>query len=164
MIKMLNDQGIILVNKDSGKTSAAVVAQLRKLLGMKRVGHCGTLDPFATGVLPIVFGRATAAVPYMINYDKKYRCQIQLGARTDTMDLEGEVVARAPEDFDLSRLADRSYLEAVINSFQGEIQQQAPLDSAVKVDGKALYKHARQEEGVERPCRSVTVYELELLD
>jgi len=164
MIKMLNDQGIILVNKDSGKTSAAVVAQLRKLLGMKRVGHCGTLDPFATGVLPIVFGRATAAVPYMINYDKKYRCQIQLGARTDTMDLEGEVVARAPEDFDLSRLADRSYLEAVINSFQGEIQQQAPLYSAVKVDGKALYKYARQEEEVERPWRSVTVYELELLD
>lgn len=161
---MINDQGIILINKDSGKSSAAVVAQVRRLLGIKRVGHCGTLDPFATGVLPIIFGRATGAVPYMSEYDKEYRCQIQLGARTDTMDREGEIVAWAPEDFDRSNLENPSYIGQILNSFRGEIKQQAPLYSAVKVAGKALYKYARQGEKVERPWRTVTVYAIKLLD
>ena len=124
---MVDDQGIILINKDSDISSAAVVAQVRRLLGMKRVGHCGTLDPFATGVLPVVFGRATAAVPYMSEYDKEYRCRIQLGSSTDTMDREGEVIAQVAEDFDASKLEDRSYIEQLLNSFLGEIKQQAAL-------------------------------------
>ncbi|MDD2426471.1 MAG: tRNA pseudouridine(55) synthase TruB [Eubacteriales bacterium] len=164
LIKMQADQGIILINKVSGKSSAAVVAQVRRLLGMKRVGHCGTLDPFATGVLPIIFGRATAAVPYMSEYDKKYRCQVQLGSRTDTMDREGEVIARAPEDFDSACLEDRSYVERILNAFLGEIKQQAPLYSAVKVEGKPLYKYARQGEEVDRPWRTVYVHDIKLLD
>lgn len=161
---MTNVQGIILINKNSGKSSAAVVSQVRRLLGMKRVGHCGTLDPFATGVLPIVFGRATAAVPYMTEYDKDYRCQIQLGARTDTMDRAGEITAQAPSDFDNSKLENVQYIEQVLNSFLGEIKQQAPLYSAVKVKGKALYKYARQGQDVERPWRTVTVHAIKLLD
>jgi tRNA pseudouridine55 synthase len=161
---MIHDQGIILINKDSEISSAAVVAQVRRLLGMKRVGHCGTLDPFATGVLPVIFGRATAAVPYMSEYDKEYRCQIQLGTRTDTMDREGEIIARSPENIDISKLEDRSYVEQTLNSFLGEIKQQAPLYSAVKVAGKPLYKYARQGENVERPWRTVKVNAIKLLD
>ncbi len=160
---MLRDQGIILINKDSEISSAAVVAQVRRLLGMKRVGHCGTLDPFATGVLPVVFGRATAAVPYMSEYDKEYRCRIQLGSSTDTMDREGEIIKQAPENFDASKLEDPSYVEQLLNSFLGEIKQQAPLYSAVKVAGKPLYKYARQGKEVERPWRTVTVHSIKLL-
>lgn len=163
-LAMVDDQGIILINKDSDISSAAVVAQVRRLLGMKRVGHCGTLDPFATGVLPVVFGRATAAVPYMSEYDKEYRCRIQLGSSTDTMDREGEVIAQVAEDFDASKLEDCSYIEQLLNSFLGEIKQQAPLYSAVKVAGKPLYKYARQGEEVERPWRTVTVHAIKLLD
>lgn len=163
-LTMIHDQGIILINKDSEITSAAVVAQVRRLLGMKRVGHCGTLDPFATGVLPVVFGRATGAVPYMSEYDKEYRCQIQLGARTDTMDREGEIIARPPDSYDAAKLEDRPYIEQTLNSFLGEIRQQAPLYSAVKVAGKPLYKYARQGEEVERPWRTVKLHAVKLLD
>lgn len=159
--------GILLVDKEEGLTSAGVVARCRRLLGMKRVGHTGTLDPFATGLLPVVFGRATGAAGYIQDRDKVYRAKIQLGSATDTMDLEGELTDRVegPE-------VCRDYLPGgegygriceVLASLTGETLQEAPAYSAVKVGGKALYSYAREGKEVTRPLRSIRVDEARLL-
>lgn len=160
---MWQDQGIIVVDKPIGKTSAAMVAQVRKLVGMKRVGHCGTLDPFASGVLPIAVGRATGAVAFMSHYDKVYRCRIQLGSATDTMDSEGNIVAQFPGDFKYDEMITPERVERMLREMIGPQEQQAPLYSAVKVDGKPLYKYARAGEEVERPLRKVYVHRADLI-
>ncbi len=162
----LVDGGLIIVDKEPGLTSAAVVARLRPLLGMKRVGHTGTLDPFATGVLPICFGRATAAAGMMQRLDKAYLCEIKLGYATTSLDPEGEISERASDPGLYRRYLEEStrkdFLEAAVSALTEEKIQKPPLYSAVKVEGKRLYKYARQGETVERPDRQITVYKARL--
>jgi tRNA pseudouridine55 synthase len=151
--------GILNVNKPAGKTSYGVVARIRRLSGEKRVGHAGTLDPDATGVLPVCLGRATRLVEYLAGAAKTYRAAIVLGAATDTYDAAGAVTQRA----DPSGI-DRAQAEAALAAFRGPIHQTPPMYSALKHKGQPLYKLARAGITVERPSRPVTVYRLEITD
>ncbi len=151
-------QGFLNLNKPSGLTSHDCVAKVRRLVRLKRVGHGGTLDPAATGVLPIALGKATRLLLYMPQ-DKAYRATIRLGVRTTTDDLEGEVIA--------TQAATGLTLETILpllQHFQGKIQQVPPIYSAIQVKGKRLYDLARAGEHVEVPVREVEVYKIEVLD
>lgn len=159
----LTSGGILMIDKEEGLTSSAVVSRMRVLLGEKRVGHTGTLDPFATGVLPICYGRATAAAHYMLDWNKRYLCGILLGLSTDSMDYTGTAIERTPEAM-LKRFVSRDEhalreLEAVARSFIGKRMQRVPIFSAVKIDGKRLYRYAREGCEVDLPEREITVYE-----
>lgn len=150
--------GVLVVNKEKEFTSFDVVAVVRKLTGQRKIGHCGTLDPNATGVLPLLLGGATKAQDIILNHDKEYTASFLLGKTTDTLDIWGNVLSEQ-----------KSYIkEAEINQklehFRGEISQTPPMFSAVKKDGKRLYDLARQGIEVERESRIVTVYEIKLLD
>lgn len=151
--------GFLVVDKPEGITSHDVVATLRAVTGVKKVGHTGTLDPFATGVLPLAFGPATRMIEYLDEGLKVYDATIRLGSATDTGDLTGEVVAEAP----LPTLADAALAE-VLDTFVGEQGQRPPMYSAVKVRGKPLYKYARKGETVEVAERRITVYGLEVVE
>ena len=149
--------GMIIIDKPAGWTSMDVCAKLRGILHEKRVGHGGTLDPMATGVLPVFVGQATKAVEFAENSRKEYDAVLRLGCVTDTQDVTGEVLERRPVTSTLQTL------EAALEGFRGEIQQIPPMYSAVKVDGQRLYDLARKGKTVERKPRPVTIYELELL-
>ena len=149
--------GIIIVDKPEGWTSQDVCAKLRGVLREKRVGHSGTLDPMATGVLPVFVGRATRAVEFAESDRKRYIARLRLGLVTDTQDVTGSVLESKSVD-----LTPEDVL-AVLPEFTGEIRQVPPMYSAVKIGGRRLYEIARKGGDVERPARSVTVYSLELL-
>ena len=151
--------GILNINKPWGKTSFSVVAIVRRLTGEKRVGHAGTLDPAATGVLPVCLGRATRIIEFLMNATKAYRAQIELGVTTDTYDAAGQIVQRG----DPSNV-NRENLEAALNSFRGSIQQTPPMYSAIKHHGQPLYELARAGIKVERKSRPAKIYRLEILD
>ncbi|NLA71755.1 MAG: tRNA pseudouridine(55) synthase TruB [Clostridiaceae bacterium] len=161
--------GIIIVDKATGFTSASVVAALRRLLNERRVGHTGTLDPLATGVLPICYGRATAAATFMLNWNKRYLCDIELGTATTTMDREGDVSESATDPMTWKRFLDSNDEEALgilsstVSSLTEETCQKAPMYSAVKFKGKPLYKYAREGKDIERAQREITVYESRFL-
>jgi len=151
--------GILNINKPSGMTSHDVVVQLRRLLGEKKVGHTGTLDPDATGVLPICIGKATKIIQFLENGKKGYEGTITLGIVTDTLDAGGQVL----------KISDTANIEVddikrVFNSFVGEIYQTPPMVSAIKVHGKRLYNIARQGKIVERTPRKIHIYNLELIN
>ena len=149
--------GVLVVDKPAGKTSFDVVALVRRMLGTRRAGHTGTLDPFATGVLPICLGLATRIVPFLTEGDKAYEASLKLGEATDTQDRTGVVVARA----EVPPLTVEA-LEAALARLRGPILQAPPMYSAVRVEGKRLYELARAGQVVERVARPVTVYELAL--
>lgn len=150
--------GFLNLNKPPGFTSHDCVAKVRRLLKLKRVGHAGTLDPAATGVLPIALGRATRLLQYL-RTDKAYRATIRLGIRTTTDDLEGEVLLTQPApDLDLTTV------QAALQQFQGTIQQVPPNYSAIQVQGKRLYDLARAGETIAVQPRTVEVYGIEVLD
>ena len=149
--------GILIVDKPAGWTSQDVAAKLRGVFHEKRVGHGGTLDPMATGVLPIFMGRATRAVPFFEHADKVYEATLCLGLVTDTQDITGRALEEHPVDIT------QEQLEAVLASFRGEIQQIPPMYSAIKVNGQKLYALARKGKEVERASRPVTIFGLELL-
>ena len=151
--------GILNINKPRGLTSFAVVTRVRRLTGMRRVGHAGTLDPIAEGVLPVCIGQATRIVDYLVDQPKAYRAQLRLGVATDTYDAEGAVTAER----DASGVT-RSKVEEALLAFTGQIEQLPPMYSAVKHEGQPLYRHARAGRLVERRPRQVTIYRLELLD
>ncbi len=150
--------GLILIDKPKDFTSFDVVAVMRKLSGQKKAGHTGTLDPNATGVLPILLGSATKAQDLIVNHDKTYVANFKLGITTDTLDIWGNVTA----DFDTK--ADLESVKKALLHFEGEIEQIPPMFSAVQKDGKRLYDLARQGIEVERESRKVTVYGITLLD
>ncbi|MBR2279704.1 MAG: tRNA pseudouridine(55) synthase TruB [Ruminococcus sp.] len=150
--------GLLLVDKDKGFTSFDVVAITRKLTSQKKIGHTGTLDPNATGVLPLLLGNATKAQDIIPNHDKEYVAGFKLGLTSDTLDIWGEIKSEVKSEVTLSEL------EKVLKRFRGEIEQIPPMYSAVSVDGKRLYDLARKGIEVERKSRKITVYELELLD
>jgi tRNA pseudouridine55 synthase len=147
--------GIIIVNKPKGWTSFDVVAKIRNLTGIRRVGHSGTLDPMATGVLPVFLGKATKSIQYFLNGDKGYNGEMLLGVRTDTGDAEGKVVMTN----DKCQMTNEGIIEA-FKKYEGEIEQIPPMYSAKKVKGKKLYELARQGIEVEREPRKIKVYEL----
>lgn len=152
-------EGILPVRKPEGYTSHDVVAKVRRILGIKRIGHTGTLDPSVTGVLPLCIGRATRVVEYIQDLPKEYEARLVVGIATDTEDLSGTVVRRA----DHVNLTEEQIRKALIR-FVGEIEQIPPMYSAVKVEGKRLYELAREGIEVKRQSRKVTVYSIELTD
>ncbi|MBP3729249.1 MAG: tRNA pseudouridine(55) synthase TruB, partial [Lachnospiraceae bacterium] len=136
--------GLLIVNKEKGFTSFDVVAKLRGILGEKKIGHLGTLDPEAEGVLPVMVGRATRLAPLMGEGEKVYRCTLLLGIRTDSQDTTGRLLERRPV------ACTEEELRAVVSSFIGEQDQLPPMISAKKVEGQRLYALARQGKEVER--------------
>jgi tRNA pseudouridine55 synthase len=151
--------GVLVIDKPKGPTSFDVVRQVRSLLRIKKVGHTGTLDPMATGVLPLCLGEATKVAGFITEGDKAYDAVVRLGAETDTQDAEGQVTAEAPVPPLTTAL-----LEDVLGRFRGTFDQVPPMYSAVKVGGKRLYELARAGEEIERASRQVTVYDLVLRD
>jgi tRNA pseudouridine55 synthase len=149
--------GIFIIDKSPGMTSHDVVARVRRIIGQERVGHAGTLDPMATGVLPVVVGRATRLMEYLAEAAKAYRATLVLGATSDTYDREGNVVPKAG-----AVLPGREDVERALEGFRGEIEQVPPMHSALKVGGKRLYELARQGIEVERAARPVTISRLEM--
>ena len=150
--------GIIVINKPRDWTSMDVCAKLRGVFHEKRVGHAGTLDPMATGVLPVFVGQATKAVSFAEDGKKEYRAALRLGVVTDTQDVWGAVLAEAP----VSVSGDE--LRAVLPRFTGDIEQVPPMYSAIKIQGQKLYDLARKGVEVARKPRGVTIYDLELLE
>ena len=150
--------GIIIIDKPAGWTSMDVCAKLRGILKTKKVGHAGTLDPMATGVLPVFVGQATRAVSFAEDGEKEYVAGLRLGRTTDTQDTSGETLGTHPV------LTGREDLEHLLPRFTGPIEQVPPMYSAVKIGGQKLYQIARRGGEVERPARPVTIHELELLD
>ncbi len=150
--------GIVIIDKPEGWTSQDVAAKLRGVFHERRVGHGGTLDPMATGVLPIFIGRATRAVEFFESAEKEYVAGLRLGLETNTQDTTGETIAEAPVS------VTREQVEAVLQDFLGPQQQLPPMYSAVKIGGKKLYELARQGKTVERKPRAIEILELELLE
>lgn len=150
--------GILIIDKPAGWTSMDVCAKLRGILREKRIGHAGTLDPMATGVLPVFVGRATKAVQFAENGRKEYRAVLKLGTVTDTQDTTGAVLEAHPVTVGADEV------RAALEHFTGELLQLPPMYSALKVNGQKLYDLARQGKTVERKPRAITVYELELLE
>ena len=148
--------GILLLDKPSGFTSFDVCAVVRGMLHTRKVGHSGTLDPMATGVLPILIGSATRALDLIPSHDKTYRAGFRLGITTDTLDITGQVLSECRPD------VEEDALRKIMERFRGEIMQVPPMYSAVSVGGKKLYDLARQGVEVEREARPVTVYSLAL--
>jgi len=149
------------VDKPVGLTSFQVVGKIRKLLGVKKVGHCGTLDPFASGVLPVCVGKATRVVRYMDGYDKSYRCTVNFGAFTDTQDREGKVIGgREPsfDEFERMKANDFADLRKLFSELDGEKEQMPPMYSAIKMAGKPLYEYARQGITLDRQVRKIRIY------
>ena len=150
--------GILVVDKPAGISSNDVVQQAKRLFGAQKVGHTGSLDPLATGVLPLCFGEATKFSQYLLDADKKYWAQVRLGITTETADADGEVIAQA----DTSGITE-SQVTAALETFVGEIEQIPSMYSALKHQGQPLYKLARQGIEVERAPRRISIYSAELL-
>lgn len=150
-------QGILVVDKPAGWTSFDVIAKLRGLLGTRKLGHSGTLDPMATGVLPVFAGAASRAVDLQPNHDKTYIATLRLGLSTDTGDITGSTLKTAPVT------AGEARVRAVLPGFVGPRMQLPPMYSAVKVNGQPLYKAARAGKTVERKPRPIVIYKLEYL-
>ncbi|WP_297689206.1 tRNA pseudouridine(55) synthase TruB [uncultured Anaerococcus sp.] len=150
-------KGILNIDKEKGISSARVVSLVRRALDMKKVGHTGTLDLEASGVLPIVVGKATRVSDYMMTKDKVYKTDLILGIRTDTLDAAGEVTARSDKPINKDEFI------KVMESFKGQIEQIPPMYSALKVGGKKLYDLAREGIEIERKIRKVKIYDIRLL-
>ncbi|MGL4344595.1 MAG: tRNA pseudouridine(55) synthase TruB [Cellulosilyticaceae bacterium] len=150
--------GIINIYKEKGFTSHDVVAKARGILREKKIGHTGTLDPDAQGVLPICIGRATKIVPYLTDADKCYEAEVILGAYTTTEDATGEIL----ETYDVD--VTRAQIQEVVASFVGDYTQIPPMYSAIKVGGVRLYELARQGKVVERPARQVKIYDCQIIE
>ena len=150
--------GILIVDKPEGWTSQDVVSKLRGVFHERRAGHGGTLDPMATGVLPLFFGRATRGVEFFEHAEKAYVASLRLGEVTDTQDSTGNVLERKPVS------VSQEELEAALPQFLGQQQQLPPMYSAIKIGGKKLYELARKGQEVERKPRNITIFALKLLD
>lgn len=151
-------KGILNVNKEKGISSARVVSLVRRALDIKKVGHTGTLDLEASGVLPIVVGKATRVSDYMMTKDKVYETELILGAKTDTLDAAGKIIAKS------QKIIDKDQFLETMNTFKGEIEQIPPMYSALKVNGQKLYDLAREGIEIERKRRMVNIYDIDLLD
>ena len=152
--------GIIVINKPQGCTSHDIVYKAKKIFNQK-VGHTGTLDPNATGVLPLLIGKGTQLSKYLINHDKIYEVVLQLGVKTDTADSEGNVIQKKEVD---KTVLNNQYIVNVFNTFTGKQEQIPPMYSAIKVQGKKLYEYAREGKTVDVKPRTIEIYKIELLN
>lgn len=152
--------GILIVNKPEGCTSHDVVNKIKWATGEK-VGHTGTLDPLAEGVLPILIGKGTLLSQYLINHDKKYIAKIGLGLKTETGDREGKIIEKKPVD---KTIYTQENLQKVLKSFVGKQEQIPPMYSAIKVHGKKLYEYARKGQKIEIQPREIEIYDIKLLN
>lgn len=150
--------GVLLLDKAAGGSSNDALVKAKRLLNAKKAGHTGTLDPFATGLLPLCFGEATKFAQDLLEADKTYEAVVHFGMRTSTGDTEGDTVATCAVDVSAARI------EQVLQQFRGPIQQIPPMHSALKRDGKPLYEYARAGITLERAARAVTIHHLECLD
>ena len=151
--------GILLVNKQKNCTSHDVVYKVKKIV-KEKVGHTGTLDPLAEGVLPLLIGKGTLCSKYLIEHDKEYEVVLKLGISTQTMDGEGEVL----EEREIGEeVLDKKHIEKILESFVGKQKQTPPMYSAIKVKGKKLYEYARKGEKVEIPKREIEIYNIKLV-
>ncbi len=151
--------GIIIIYKPKGWTSHDIVAKVKNLT-QEKVGHTGTLDPLATGVLPLLIGKGTLCSKYLINHDKKYKVTLKLGKKTSTGDEEGEII----EEQNINeQILEQTNIEEVLKKFIGEQEQIPPIYSAIKVKGKKLYEYARNNQEVKIEPRKITIYEINLL-
>lgn len=155
--------GILNVYKPKEWTSHDIVAKIKKITGQK-VGHTGTLDPLAQGVLPVLIGKGTLCSKYLVNHNKKYRVELKLGKRTATLDAEGEIVEEKEIPQGLLEQANQEEIKKALEKFKGEIEQTPPIYSAIKVKGKKLYEYARKGQEVEIPTRKITIYSIELVE
>ncbi len=149
--------GILNIDKPAGRSSFSVVAQVKRLSGEKRVGHTGTLDPTATGVLPVCLGKGTRVVEFLLNESKAYLAEIELGITTDTFDSSGRIIGRGNTES-----IDRDKLDIALEAFRGKIHQIPPMYSSIKSQGRPLYSLARKGIEIERKSRPVTIYCLEV--
>lgn len=152
--------GILIIRKEKEYTSHDVVAIVKKIL-KEKVGHTGTLDPMAQGVLPLLIGKGTLISKYLINHDKIYEVELQLGKRTETLDSEGEIIEEIEVD---ENLFEDNIIEDTLKKFKGVQEQTPPIYSAIKVKGKKLYEYARQGKEVEIPKRTIEIYNIELIN
>ncbi len=153
--------GIIIINKEKEYTSHDVVAKVKKILNEKKVGHTGTLDPNATGVLPILLGKGTKLSKYLINHNKIYEATLKLGEKTDTADIEGEII----EEKEVRKEnISKENIAKILQEFIGKSKQVPPMYSAIKVKGKKLYEYARKGQTIEIKSREIEIYSIELLN
>ena len=152
--------GIIIINKPKGCTSHDIVYKIKKMLNEK-VGHTGTLDPMAEGVLPILIGKGTLLSKYLINHNKKYIVELQLGTKTDTADSEGKIIEEQPVN---ETLLTQENITKILQTFIGKQEQVPPIYSAIKVNGKKLYEYARKGQQVEIKPRQIEIYNIDLID
>lgn len=152
--------GIIIINKSKGCTSHDVVYKVKKLL-KEKVGHTGTLDPNATGVLPLLVGKGTGLSQYLINHNKKYVATIKLGEKTDTADVEGKIIEECVVD---DSIFDSEKINKVLKKMVGKQKQCPPMYSAIKINGKKLYEYARSGKVVDIPEREIEIYDLQLVN
>ena len=153
--------GIIIINKEKEYTSHDVVAKVKKILNEKKVGHTGTLDPNATGVLPILLGKGTKLSKYLINHNKIYEATLKLGEKTDTADIEGKIIEE--KDVKKENLSEEN-IAKILQEFIGKSKQVPPMYSAIKVNGKKLYEYARKGQTIEIKPREIEIYAIELLN
>lgn len=151
--------GYLVIDKPGGWTSHDVVARVRRILGERRIGHAGTLDPAAVGVLPLAVGDATRTIEYLAEASKTYLAEITLGVTTDSYDGDGRVTATAD-----ASVVTRAQVEAALPAFRGEIEQVPPMYSAIQIGGRRLHELARAGQEIERPARPITIYRLDLVD
>lgn len=152
--------GIIIINKPKGCTSHDIVHKLKKILNEK-VGHTGTLDPMATGVLPLLVGKGTLCSKYLINHDKIYEVELQLGQKTDTADSEGKIVSKKEVT---SEMIEIENVKIILSTFLGKQEQIPPIYSAIKVNGKKLYEYARKGQEVKVEPRQIEIYAINLIN
>mgnify|MGYP001330425281 FL=1 len=157
--KVRNISGIVVLDKANGLSSNAALQEVKRLYEANKAGHAGSLDPLATGVLPVCLGEATKVSQFLLDSDKRYRARIKLGIRTDTGDSEGSIIERN-EGISVSRKA----IERALTKFKGEVEQVPPMHSAIKMNGVPLYKLARKGIAVEREPRLVTLYQICLVE
>ena len=149
--------GIVLINKEKNCTSRDVVNQVSKILKTKKIGHTGTLDPIATGVIVLCIGKATKLVEVITSYDKEYEAEVILGIKTDTKDITGKILKEE------KAIISKENIEECLKKMIGTYNQTVPIYSAVKINGKKLYEYARKNEEIELPKRKVTIKELKLI-
>ena len=152
--------GILIINKPEGYTSHDVVNVIRKKLNIKKVGHTGTLDPNATGVLPILVGQATKISKYLIEHDKTYVAKVKLGEKTSTGDVEGEIIEQKEVPTEMKK----EYVSEVLKNFEGKHKQIPPVYSAIKVNGKKAYEYARENKEIKLEAREIEIYKIVLIE
>ncbi|MCR4633995.1 MAG: tRNA pseudouridine(55) synthase TruB [Erysipelotrichaceae bacterium] len=152
-------ENVLYVDKPKGISSFDVCYKLRRVLGTKKIGHTGTLDPNATGVMIVLFDKATKANQFLVSDSKEYLAEVKIGIETDTLDIGGNIIGTYNES-----MPEETALKQALNAFLGESMQEVPITSAVSVDGKRLYRYQRENKEVKLPQRKITVHEIELIE